>query len=285
MIRGFLALVRPKQWIKNLLVVAAPLAAGRLLEPDVARDTVLAFVCFCLASSASYCFNDALDAHADALHPIKRTRPVPSGQVPRWAALVLAAVLAASAVALATVPLLRLVVVLYLVTTVVYSSVLKHQPVIELALISAGFILRAIAGGAATGVALSQWFLIVAGFGSLFMVTGKRLSELTRSTEDGTPVRRSLTHYPPSYLRIVLGMSAAVTIAVYCLWASDVADSSSSPGWVAVSTFPFVIALLQYALDADRGSVEEPEEAVLRDPTLLVLALAWAATYALGVLR
>lgn len=285
MIGGLLALVRPKQWAKNLLVVAAPLAAGRLLEAQVAWDTLLAFICFCLASSASYCLNDALDARTDAQHPLKRSRPVPSGRVPRWAAFTLAGALAVVAVGAAVVPQLRLVIVLYLATTTLYSLALKHHPVIELSIISAGFILRAIAGGAATGVPLSQWFLIVTAFGSLLMVTGKRLSELTRSLSDGAPMRRVLDHYPPSYLRTVLGISAAVTIAGYCLWASEVADTSIHGTWVLASAFPFVIAIFQYALDADRGRVEEPEEVVLRDPTLLVLALLWVGTYAMGVLR
>ena len=284
-IHSLLTLMRPKQWIKNILVVAAPLAAGRLLERNVLLDTLLALLAFCLASASTYCLNDALDAAEDALHPTKRFRPVASGRLPRWAAFAMAGALAALALAVSHVPALRLVVLIYLVTTVAYSSFLKHQPVIELALISAGFVLRAIAGGAATGVPLSQWFLIVAGFGSLLMVGGKRLSELTRATATGSPIRRSLAHYPASYLRTVMGMSLAVTTAVYCLWASEVADTSSSPTWVIASTFPFVIALLQYALDADRGQVEEPEVAVLRDPTLLLLALAWVGTYAMGVLR
>ena len=279
-----LHLVRPKQWLKNVLVVAAPLAAGALRTDHVARDTLVAFVAFCLASSATYCLNDVLDAESDATHPVKRNRPIPSGAVPARTALALSAVLAAAAVAVAFPGSLRLVVVLYLVITALYSRFFKTQPVIELGLVSAGFILRAIAGGAATGVPLSQWFLIVAGFGSLFMVTGKRLSELTRAESSGaTTARASLAHYPLSYLRMILAISASVTIAAYCLWAFDTAEGRPGAAWTTLSIVPFVLALLRYALDTDRGKVEEPEEVVLRDRTLLVLGLCWFVAYAVGV--
>lgn len=284
MISGVLALVRPKQWVKNVLVAAAPLAAGSLLDDDIGRNTLIAFVAFVLASSATYCLNDVLDAEADAAHPTKRRRPIPSGQVSRRTALVLAAVLAAASVAVAAPGSLRWVVLIYLGFTVAYSTYFKHRPVIELGLVSGGFILRAIAGGAATGVPLSQWFLIVAGFGSLFMVTGKRLSELTWAEHEGAIVRKSLAHYPLSYLRMILGVSAAVTIAAYCLWAFATTDVKSEAGWTTLSIVPFVLALLRYALDTDRGQVEEPEEVVLRDPTLLVLGLFWVVTYGVGAL-
>ncbi len=284
MISGVLALVRPKQWVKNVLVAAAPLAAGSILDDDIGRNTLIAFVAFVLASSATYCLNDVLDAEADAAHPTKRRRPIPSGRVSRRTALVLAAVLAVASVAIAVPGSLRWVVLTYLGFTVAYSTYFKHRPVIELGLVSGGFILRAIAGGAATGVPLSQWFLIVAGFGSLFMVTGKRLSELTWAEHEGAIVRASLAHYPLSYLRMILGVSAAVTIAAYCLWAFATTDTTSEAGWTTLSIVPFVLALLRYALDTDRGQVEEPEEVVLRDPTLLVLGLFWVVTYGVGAL-
>ena len=278
-----LDLVRPKQWLKNVLVVAAPLAAGALLHGDVARNTLVAFVAFCLASSATYCLNDVLDADVDAEHPVKRNRPIPSGRLTPRAALVLSAILAVTSLLIAYPGSLREVVLLYLVLTALYSRFFKHQPVIELGLVSAGFILRAIAGGAATGVPLSQWFLIVAGFGSLFMVTGKRLSELTRAEKSGSAARAALAHYPLTYLRMILAISASVTIAAYCLWAFETAAGRPGGSWTMLSIVPFVLALLRYALDTDRGNVEEPEEVVLRDRSLLLLGLCWLVTYTLGV--
>jgi decaprenyl-phosphate phosphoribosyltransferase len=283
-ITGVLRLLRPKQWIKNVLVAAAPLAAGTLLEPDTLATTVLAFVAFCLASSATYCLNDVVDAEADAQHPTKRTRPVASGEVSPRTALVVSAVLAIAAVAL-TGPLeFRLVVLGYLVLTVTYSLWLKHQPVLELGLVSGGFLLRAVAGGVATGLPLSQWFLIVTAFGSLFVVTGKRLSELTTAERNGAAVRRSLTYYPLSYLRSILGVSAAVTITGYCLWAFEVGAAHEGGVWTTVSVAPFVLAILRFSLDTDLGRAEEPEEVVLRDWALQLLGVIWLVTFGLGVM-
>jgi decaprenyl-phosphate phosphoribosyltransferase len=276
--------MRPRQWIKNVLVAAAPLAAGTLLEGSTLVRTALAFVAFCLASSATYCVNDVMDAASDARHPTKRERPVASGAISPRVALGLGTVLAAGSLAI-TGPLeFRLVVLGYLAVTIAYSVWLKHQPVLELGLVSAGFLLRAVGGGVATGLPLSQWFLIVTAFGSLFMVTGKRLSELTNATHESEIVRRSLTSYPLSYLRSMLGVSAAVTITGYCLWAFEVGAAHSGGAWSAVSVAPFVLALLRYSLDSDLGKVEEPEEVLRRDRTLQVLGALWLGCFAMGVL-
>lgn len=283
MIRPVVRLLRPRQWIKNVLVAAAPLAAGTLLEPATLLCTGLAFLAFCLASSATYCLNDVMDRESDARHPTKRFRPVPSGEVGAGVALALAAVLAVAALLVAGTWQLRLVVLGYLVLTASYSVWLKHRPVLELGLVSGGFLLRAVAGGVATGLPLSQWFLIVTAFGSLFMVTGKRLSELTAAEHAAAVVRRSLTHYPLSYLRTVLGISAGVTITGYCLWAFEVGAAHSGGMWSAVSVAPFVLALMRYSLDSDLGRVEEPEQVLRRDRTLQVLGLLWLATFSLGV--
>ncbi len=284
MLPGLVRLVRPKQWIKNVLVFAAPFAAGSILEPRVMGRAVLAFVCFSLASSATYAVNDVRDAAADALHPVKRSRPVPSGAVSKPAALGTAGVLAVLALGLAALGRRELLwaVLAYLVITLAYTLLLKEQPVVELGLVSAGFILRAIGGGAATGIALSHWFLIVAGFGSLFMVTGKRLSE--RSWAESAATRKALAAYPISFLETVLGVSAAVAIMGYCLWAAEVGAAHGHALWTWVSIAPFVIAILRYALDTHHGHAEEPEQLVLGDRTLIGLGIVWIVTYALGVL-
>lgn len=277
---GVLRLLRPKQWVKNVLVAAAPLAAGTLFEWSTALNTLRTFAIFCMASSATYAFNDVMDADADARHPTKHRRPVASGAVPRWAALLLGAVLALVALVWAGAWQLRAVVGGYLVLTIAYSAYLKHQPVLELGLVSAGFLLRAVAGGPATGIPISQWFLIVAAFGSLFMVSGKRLSELAAATPEAPVTRKSLSAYPPSYLRLVLAICGGVTITGYCLWAFEVGSSTL---WATASVAPFVLALLRYALDADLGRVEEPEQVLLSDHVLQVLGALWLGCFALAV--
>jgi decaprenyl-phosphate phosphoribosyltransferase len=282
--------MRPRQWTKNVLVFAAPLAAGRLFEVDVLVPSIGAFVAFCLISSATYLINDVRDVDADRVHPKKSARPIAAGQLSTNGAVVAAVILAIAAIALSFAISLALggVVIAYAVFTLAYSLALKHEPVIELALLAMGFLLRAIAGGAASGLPISQWFLIVAGFGSLFMAAGKRYSELDRFVREGdnddAPKRKSLDGYTLGYLRFVWGIAAAVTITAYALWAFDVAETPSSFPWAEWSVLPFVLAILRYGVSIDRGKAEAPEDTALGDKVLLLLGLAWLVLFGLGAL-
>lgn len=282
--------MRPRQWAKNVLVFAAPLAAGQLFDLDVLLPSIGAFVAFCLISSATYLINDARDVETDRQHPKKAHRPIAAGHLSTTAAIVAAVILAAAAIALSFVISTALagVVVAYAVFTLAYSLALKHEPVIELALLAMGFLLRAIAGGAASGLPISPWFLIVAGFGSLFMAAGKRYSELDRfdrdDNADDATRRKSLDGYTLSYLRFVWGIAAAVTITAYALWAFDVAETPSSFPWAEWSVLPFVLAILRYGVSIDGGRAEAPEDTALGDKVLLLLGLAWLVLFGLGAL-
>src|SRR3954453_21905781 len=185
--------MRPRQWIKNVLVFSAPLAAGRLFEKDVLVASLLAFVSFCLVSGAVYLINDIRDVEEDRQHPRKQFRPIAAGELRTSTAWTLATVVGVAGVAIGYLTGIGLgvTVTVYLLLQIGYSSFLKHQPIVDLAMVAAGFLLRAIAGGVAYGLPLSQWFLLVASFGSLFMVSGKRYSEMIALGADaGT--RRSL---------------------------------------------------------------------------------------------
>lgn len=280
--------LRPRQWLKNVLVFAAPLAAGSILQPDVLVPSLLAFVVFCLMSSATYLVNDVRDVDADRAHPAKRHRPIAAQEISPTTAVVTALVLAAVSLSIAFAVSTSLlgIVAAYAVFTLAYSLFLKHEPVIELALLSMGFLLRAIAGGAAADLPISPWFLIVAAFGSLFMAAGKRFSELehSESVDDDAPRRRSLAGYTSSYLRFVWGIAAAVAITAYCLWAFEVGLGESTFPWSQWSVLPFVLAILRYAVDIDRAAAEAPEEVVLRDRALQILGLIWLVLFALGAL-
>ena len=275
--------MRPRQWTKNVLVAAAALAAGVLGEGHNIAIIIGAFVAFTLAASAVYLFNDARDVEADRLHPRKRLRPVAAEELSARTAVIGSVAVATAALALGTAIDLQLgaTLAVYLALQVAYSLWLKDQPVIDLAIISAGFLLRAIAGGVAVDVPLSQWFLLVASFGSLFMVAGKRYSEL-RSLGGSGETRRTLGEYSESYLRFVWSLAAAVTVTAYSLWAFEI-STDSDINWQAISIAPFVMGLLRYAVDIDRGLAGEPEEAVLRDRVLQVIAVSWLTIFAIGV--
>jgi decaprenyl-phosphate phosphoribosyltransferase len=283
---GLLRTARPRQWVKNVLVLAAPFAANRMFERDVLIDAGLSFVAFCLAASAVYLVNDVIDVAADREHPTKRNRPVAAGVVPVPVAYAAAAVLFLAAMAVAAVTGWPLVVVIavYGAAQLSYCLGLKHQPVIDLCIVASGFLLRSIAGGVAAGIPLSQWFLLVTAFGSLFMVSGKRYAEIVLFERTGARIRASLTKYSASYLRFVWATSAAIMITTYALWAFEIRQRTEShPVWAVVSIVPFVIAVLRYAVDIDGGNAGEPEEIALRDRVLQVLGLSWIACLALSV--
>ena len=169
-----------------------------------------------------------------------------------------------------------MVIAIYEAVQLWYCLGMKHEPVIELTSVASGFLLRAIAGGVATQVELSQWFLITAGFGSLFMAAGKRYAEIRLEQNSGVVIRRVLERYTPSYLRFVWTLSAGVMVTTYALWAFAMHQATSSE-WSVVSIVPFVVALLRYAVDVDSGAAGEPEEIVLHDRILLLLGGIWAA--------
>lgn len=275
--------MRVRQWVKNLLVVAAPVAAGQLLEPEVLVPTLLALVGFCLLSSSVYLVNDCADAEADRQHPVKKARPVAAGELTVPVALTVAAVLAAVALGLGALASLELVLVMvgYLVLQVLYAVWLKHEPVLDLAVVTLGFLLRTVAGGLAAEIPISQWFLLVAGFGSLFVVAGKRYSELhTLGSEAGT--RRSLVRYTDTYLRFVWSIAAGATVMSYSLWAFENGAGADIP-WHMISIAPFVVAMLRYAVDIDAGTAAEPEEIVWRDRMLQGIGVLWLVVFLLGV--
>jgi decaprenyl-phosphate phosphoribosyltransferase len=282
---GLVRALRPRQWVKNVLVLAAPLAAGEIFNAEVMGPTAVAFVLFCLSASAVYLVNDTIDVEEDRRHPRKRFRPIAAGIVPRWLAVAMAAVLFSVALVTAvllTRPELAFVLASYVVIQLAYCVFLKNQPVIDLAVVASGFLLRGIAGGVAAGLLLSQWFLLVAAFGSLFMVAGKRYSELVL-VGDAAATRKTLKEYSASYLRFVWSLSAGVAVTAYSLWAFELGETQDGIPWSTISIAPFVMAILRYAVDVDKGAAGAPEEIVLRDRVLLCLGVLWVATMAMGV--
>jgi decaprenyl-phosphate phosphoribosyltransferase len=281
---GLVRAIRPRQWVKNVLVLAAPMAAGMIGEPKVLLAAAVAFVAFCLASSGVYLVNDVRDVVADRAHPTKRNRPIASGLVSPRVAIVLAVVLFAGALAVSAQasPQLLIVIAVYEAVQLAYCLGLKHQPVIDICIVASGFLMRAVAGGAAAKLPLSQWFLLAAAFGSLFMVAGKRYAEIILAERTGAKIRKSLERYSASYLRFVWTLSATTLIMTYGLWAFEIREGSGSI-WSVVSLVPFVVAVLRYAVDVDGGNGGEPEDIALGDRVLQVLALCWAGTILLAV--
>ncbi|WP_330184040.1 decaprenyl-phosphate phosphoribosyltransferase [Nocardia sp. NBC_01503] len=288
---GLVKAMRPRQWVKNVLVLAAPLAAGKtdagdlvLTDAAVLGHVAIAFVVFCMAASGIYLVNDALDVEADRAHPTKRYRPIAAGVVPVNLAYGLSAVLLVGAIAGSFLASWHLAVVMavYIGIQLAYCFGLKHQAVLDICIVSSGFLLRAIAGGAAADIKLSQWFLLIMAFGSLFMAAGKRYAELKIALDTGAKIRKSLQYYTATYLRFVWTVSATAVVVFYGLWAFEQGRVKDTD-WFAISMIPFVIAVLRYAVDVDGGEAGEPEEIALGDRVLQFLAIAWIGAVGVAV--
>jgi len=283
---GLIKAVRPRQWVKNVLVLAAPLAAG----PDTVGDlavlghVAIAFIVFCMAASGIYLVNDALDVEADRAHPTKRFRPIAAGVVPVNLAFGLSTVLLTASVLLAFLASWQLAVVMavYIGIQLAYCFGLKHQAVLDICIVSSGFLLRAVAGGAAANIVLSQWFLLIMAFGSLFMAAGKRYAELQIALGTGAKIRKSLEYYTPTYLRFIWTLAATAVVVFYGLWAFEEGGANDTI-WFAISMVPFTIAILRYAVDVDGGEAGEPEEIALGDRVLQFLAIAWIGAVGVAV--
>ncbi|MGW7077108.1 decaprenyl-phosphate phosphoribosyltransferase [Streptomyces sp. BA2] len=284
---GLLKTARPRQWVKNVLVVAAPAAAGELFSRHSLIQLAVVFALFTAAASAVYLINDARDADADRAHPTKCRRPVAAGQVPVALAYVvggLLAVLAPAAAAAFCTPLTAGLLAAYVVMQLAYCVSLKHVLVIDLAVVTTGFLMRAMIGGVALDIPLSRWFLITTGFGALFMVAAKRYSEAVQMSGKAGATRALLTEYTTGYLRFVWQLAAGVAVLAYCLWAMESGGTGNGLlPWRQLSMAAFVLAVLRYAVFADRGTAGEPEDVVLRDRALAVIGLVWIAMYGLAV--
>lgn len=279
--RGLVRGMRPKQWVKNVLVLAAPLAAlsskSHVDFHEILPPILVAFLAFCAAASSIYLVNDIRDVEADRAHPTKRNRPIASGVVPVPLAAGAAVALMAVALGVSFLANWRLAVVMavYLVLQLAYCFGLKHQPVLEICIVSSGFLLRAVGGGAAADIDLSRWFLLVIGFGSLFMAAGKRYAELAVAERSGAKIRKSLAGYTSPYVRFVWTMAATSMVLCYGLWALDGVHPAKAGIWYAVSIVPVLLAILRYAVHIDSADAGEPEDIAFSDRTLQLSALAW----------
>jgi decaprenyl-phosphate phosphoribosyltransferase len=285
-LRALLRESRPKQWLKNVLVFAAPGAAGALDEGDNLVLALVAFVSFCFAASGIYIWNDLLDVEADRRHPTKRNRPIASGELPVMVARTAGVVFPIIALALAAATgrwQTVAVVAMYIVITIAYTLHLKHVPVVDVVTVAAGFVLRAAAGAVAVGVPMSNWFVLCITFGSLFIVVGKRYAEL-HEVGDDAGTRATLEEYSVGYLRIMLSVSLAGVLISYCVWAFETSTSAASD-WplYELSIVPMLMALMRYLLVLEKGGGAAPEEVFASDRLLQLLGLGWVVVYGLAV--
>lgn len=285
--KALIRTARPKQWLKNSLVFAAPGAAGSLGQQRELLMTLVIFAAFCLAASGTYFWNDILDVESDRAHPTKRCRPIASGAISISTAKVVGTLLPLGAIALAAVPgrwETVAVIAAYMAVTLTYSTIWKHVAVVDLVAIASGFVLRAAAGAVAIDVPMSMWFILCTTFGSLFIVAGKRFAERRELGEAAHTVRSTLGDYSEGFLRFVLSVTCAGALVSYCVWAFETkALTGSDLPFYELSIVPMLTAFLRYSLVVDQGGGAAPEEVFIADRVLQVLGVVWAVVFGLAV--
>jgi 4-hydroxybenzoate polyprenyltransferase len=278
-VRAAVVALRPRQWLKNLLVFAGLVFAAKLGDAGRWLEALAAFGAYCAISSAAYLINDLRDREDDRLHPVKRTRPIARGELSARRALVLAVCLAALALALAGV--LGLVSVAFLLAfaalQAVYSFSLKHVVLLDVLVIGSLFVIRAAAGAAAVEVRISPWLLLCTALLALFLALAKRRGELVLVGAQHTPGRPVLEGYSLELVDQLVAIVAASTVIAYSLYTLTARDSKA-----LLATVPFVIfGLFRYLLLVHRDDIgEEPEQVLLTDVPIILAVAGWIATAA-----
>jgi decaprenyl-phosphate phosphoribosyltransferase len=283
-VRAIVATIRPRQWVKNALVIAAAGAAGALTTDHIPVRVGLAFVAFCLLASGLYAINDVRDAPEDRLHPRKRYRPVAAGELQPRVAVALGVGLMGAGLALCAAlrPLLAVVGAGYVALTLSYTMVWRYVALLDIVAIAGGFVLRAVAGGVAAPVTLSRWFILVITCVAVFVAAGKRHAELARTRGDGSARRSVLELYDEPRLRLILVVSAALAVFAYCVWAFQLPLIDGIP-WRPLTILPFAACLLRYGVLVRAGQGESPEDLLLGDRRLMLWGAAWLVLFALAV--
>lgn len=275
--------MRPQQWSKNLFVFAGLIFAVRFDDPRSVLISVAAFLCFSALSSGVYLVNDIADRERDRMHPVKRNRPIASGQLAVSAAWLAAVALSAGALAVAFALQVRfgLFCAGYLVMMLAYSFVLKHEVILDVFIIAAGFVIRALAGAVVIEVRVSSWLLVCTILLSLFLALCKRRSELITLEDGAGSHRRALEHYTVDFVDQMISVVTSATVVCYLLYAfqSDTAARHSG----LLFTVPFVLyGMFRYLyLVYAQGQGESPEQMILADRPLLADLVLWAAVSAM----
>lgn len=275
--KAILYLLRPQQWLKNLLLYFPPFLGGTLLHPGMWHKGLLPFAVFSLASSAGYVLNDLIDRDADRNHPRKSARPLASGQlsIVAGASLVLILAVVALVVAFQISATLLVIIVGYLIISASYSFCLKNLPVVDLFCISSGFLFRLQAGGISFGVQISEWLFLSVLLLSLFLSAGKRLAEKQLLVDGASAHRKVLVHYPDGFLDGVLFMTGSAVLVTYTMYTLS--------HHAMLYTVPLCcFGLLRYILRVKTGQGGDPTESLLHDPWLFAVGAAWTGMVGWG---
>lgn len=288
---------RPRQWMKNFSIYAAPLFFGNLFNPTVFIKSTLAFLAFNAISSAAYFINDIIDAPKDKLHPVKKNRPIASGKLSEKTAWFIAFSLVFGAILFAIFfvgTFFAFSLIFYILIQIVYTLYLKNIIIMDSLTIAALFVIRVFAGGFASDTSVSSWLTLSTIGLSLLLAFGKRRSEKTivakyLSEEDTGETRKTLKHYPDNLLDSMISMSAAYSIITYSLFVFQVSPETfsqalspflpsilSSPKWMMLSIPVVIYGVARYLyVIYEKNEGESPDRVLLSDRPLLAAVMLW----------
>jgi 4-hydroxybenzoate polyprenyltransferase len=274
----FVKLLRPTQWLKNLMLFFPSFLGGEILHPGLCARGILPFIAFCCASSSAYVLNDIFDRHRDKSHTTKKHRPIPSGLVSLPAAIVMQGVLLITALLLAwnVSATFTYILTAYLLITVSYSLKLKELTIVDLFCVSAGFLLRLQAGGEAFNIVISGWLFLSVFLLSLFLSTGKRLCEKNALGDKAGSHRVTLLFYPPGFLDGIMYMTGGAVLVTYTLYVIE--------HHVLIYTVPLCcFGLMRYILRVKSGLGGDPTESLIKDGPLFVVGVLWTIMVGWGI--
>lgn len=282
-LRNILTLARPEHWVKNLFLFLPAFFAARLTEWVVLQQALLGFVAFSLTASAVYALNDLVDAPQDRNHPDKCNRPIASGAISRWQGSIIMVVLLASGLSMAAYlhPEMLILSLLYFVINVAYSLSLKHFAIVDVSLIGLGFLIRVLAGGVVTGVAVSHWLIVLTFLLALILGLAKRRGEYLVAMGENN-FRKSLEGYNLPFLDMSMVVCSTVAVVAYLMYCfSPEVTTRMGSDKIFYTAFFVVIGVLRYLqLTLVYGKTESPTRALLRDGFLQIVLLAWIGAFA-----
>lgn len=285
---NLLKLIRPHQWLKNVFVMIPMFFGGSLLDPSDIRASVVTFFAFSFIASSVYCFNDIIDVEADRRHPVKCKRPIASGAISvrsAWALMALMFLLSVGTVCLfdtyTHVINVGLVILIYYILNILYCSKLKQYAIVDVCIIAFGFVLRVLAGGFATDIALSKWLVLMTFLLTLFLSFAKRRDDVLRMNETGEPPRKNTIRYNLTFINQAITITASVTLVCYIMYtvSPEVVNRFHSDLLYLTSVF-VLLGLLRYiqitVVDKRSG---DPTKMMLRDRFTQCVVLLWALTF------
>jgi len=297
--KDILRLIRPKQWIKNTFVLIPLFFGGELLNGGLLLTGLVTMFAFCLFASSIYCYNDVVDVEADRRHPVKCRRPVASGAVSETTAYVLMVLLPVFALFLLCLPFaglsaydgnsmglqrrleISLVLLFYWLLNICYCTKLKQYAIVDVCIIAFGFVLRILAGGIATGVALSKWIVLMTFLLTLFLSFAKRRDDVLRMNETGEAPRKNTIYYNLTFINQAITITASVTLVCYIMYTvSPEVVSQFNTGNLYLTSIFVLVGLLRYIqIAVVEKKSGDPTKVILRDRFTQVVVLLWGLTF------